>query len=177
MSRVGQNPILLSENIDVSKEGNIIKAKGPLGELKLEVIDSINVEIDNKSIKVTNSDNSQKGKANWGTTRALINNMVKGVSEGFTKNLEIVGVGYRGALNGRKLSLNLGLSHTVELTIPEGIDVKMDGNTKLSINGADKQKIGQFASVIRSKRPPEPFKGKGIRYSDEYVVRKEGKKK
>ena len=177
MSRVGQNPILLSENIDVSKEGNLIKAKGPLGELKLEVIDSINVEIDNKLIKVTNSDNSQKGQAIWGTTRALINNMVKGVSEGFTKNLEIVGVGYRGALNGRKLSLNLGLSHTVELTIPEGIDVKMDGNTKLSINGADKQKIGQFASVIRSKRPPEPFKGKGIRYSDEYVVRKEGKKK
>ena len=177
MSRVGQNPILLSENIDVSKEGNIIKAKGPLGELKLEVIDSINVEIDNKLIKVTNSDNSQKGQAIWGTTRALINNMVKGVSEGFTKNLEIVGVGYRGALNGRKLSLNLGLSHTVELTIPEGIDVKMDGNTKLSINGPDKQKIGQFASVIRSKRPPEPFKGKGIRYSDEYVVRKEGKKK
>ena len=177
MSRVGQNPILLSENIDVSKEGNLIKAKGPLGELKLEVIDSINVEIDNKLIKVTNSDNSQKGQAIWGTTRALINNMVKGVSEGFTKNLEIVGVGYRGALNGRKLSLNLGLSHTVELTIPEGIDVKMDGNTKLSINGPDKQKIGQFASVIRSKRPPEPFKGKGIRYSDEYVVRKEGKKK
>ncbi len=177
MSRVGQSPILLSENIDVSKEGNLIKAKGPLGELKLEVIDSINVEIDNKLIKITNSDNSQKGQAIWGTTRALINNMVKGVSEGFTKNLEIVGVGYRGALNGRKLSLNLGLSHTVELTIPEGIDVKMDGNTKLSINGADKQKIGQFASVIRSKRPPEPFKGKGIRYSDEYVVRKEGKKK
>ena len=119
MSRVGQNPILLSENIDVSKEGNLIKAKGPLGELKLEVIDSINVEIDNKLIKVTNSDNSQKGQAIWGTTRALINNMVKGVSEGFTKNLEIVGVGYRGALNGRKLSLNLGLSHTVELTIPD----------------------------------------------------------
>ena len=177
MSRVGQNPILFSENIDVSKEGNLFKAKGPLGELKLEVIDSINIEIDNKFIKVTNSDNSQKGQAIWGTTRALINNMIKGVSEGFTKNLEIVGVGYRGALNGRILSLNLGLSHTVELTIPEGIDVKMDGNTKLSINGPDKQKIGQFASVIRSKRPPEPFKGKGIRYSDEYVVRKEGKKK
>ena len=177
MSRVGQNPILFSENIDVSKEGNLIKAKGPLGELELKVIDSINLEIENKFIKVTNSDSSQKGQAIWGTTRALINNMIKGVSEGFTKNLEIVGVGYRGALNGRKLSLNLGLSHTVELTIPDGIDVKMDGNTKLSINGADKQKIGQFASVIRSKRPPEPFKGKGIRYSDEYVVRKEGKKK
>ncbi len=177
MSRVGQSPILFSENIDVSREGNLIKAKGPLGELELKVVESIKVEIENKSIKVTNSDESQKGQAVWGTTRALINNMVMGVSEGFTKNLEIIGVGYRGALNGRKLSLNLGLSHTVELNIPDGIDVKMEGNTKLSINGADKQKIGQFASVIRSKRPPEPFKGKGIRYSDEYVVRKEGKKK
>ena len=177
MSRVGQSPILFSENIDVSREGNLIKAKGPLGELELKVVESIKVEIENKSIKVTNSDESQKGQAIWGTTRALINNMVMGVSEGFTKNLEIIGVGYRGALNGRKLSLNLGLSHTVELNIPDGIDVKMEGNTKLSINGADKQKIGQFASVIRSKRPPEPFKGKGIRYSDEYVVRKEGKKK
>ena len=177
MSRVGQSPILFSENIDVSREGNLIKAKGPLGELELKVVESIKVEIENKSIKVTNSDESQKGQAVWGTTRALINNMVMGVSEGFTKNLEIIGVGYRGALNGRRLSLNLGLSHTVELNIPDGIDVKMEGNTKLSINGADKQKIGQFASVIRSKRPPEPFKGKGIRYSDEYVVRKEGKKK
>ena len=128
-------------------------------------------------IKVSNNDDSQKGQAVWGTTRALINNMVKGVSQGFSKNLEIVGVGYRGTLNGRKLSLNLGLSHSVELDIPEGIDVKMDGNTKLSIKGADKQKIGEFASFIRSKRPHEPFKGKGIRYSDEYVVRKEGKKK
>ena len=177
MSRVGQSPILFSENIDVSREGNLIKAKGPLGELELKVVESIKVEIENNSIKVTNSDESQKGQAIWGTTRALINNMVMGVTEGFTKNLEIIGVGYRGALNGRKLSLNLGLSHTVELNIPDGIDVKMEGNTKLSINGADKQKIGQFASVIRSKRPPEPFKGKGIRYSDEYVVRKEGKKK
>ena len=177
MSRVGQSPIDVSENVDVSKVGSLIKAKGPLGELEFRVADSVDVEISNKVIKVSNNDDSQKGQAVWGTTRALINNMVKGVSEGFSKNLEIVGVGYRGTLNGRKLSLNLGLSHSVELDIPEGIDVKMDGNTKLSIKGADKQKIGEFASFIRSKRPPEPFKGKGIRYSDEYVVRKEGKKK
>ena len=177
MSRVGQSPIDVSENVDVSKVGSLIKAKGPLGELEFRFADSVDVEIANKVIKVSNNDDSQKGQAVWGTTRALINNMVKGVSEGFSKNLEIVGVGYRGTLNGRKLSLNLGLSHSVELDIPEGIDVKMDGNTKLSIKGADKQKIGEFASFIRSKRPPEPFKGKGIRYSDEYVVRKEGKKK
>ena len=177
MSRVGQSPIDVSENVDVSKVGSLIKAKGPLGELEFRVADSVDIEISNKVIKVSNNDDSQKGQAVWGTTRALINNMVKGVSEGFSKNLEIVGVGYRGTLNGRKLSLNLGLSHSVELDIPEGIDVKMDGNTKLSIKGPDKQKIGEFASFIRSKRPPEPFKGKGIRYSDEYVVRKEGKKK
>ncbi len=177
MSRVGQSPIDVSENVDVSKVGNLIKAKGPLGELEFRVADSVDVEISNKVIKVSNNDNTQKGQAVWGTTRALISNMVKGVSEGFSKNLEIVGVGYRGTLNGRKLSLNLGLSHSVELDIPEGVDIKMDGNTKLSIKGPDKQKIGEFASFIRSKRPPEPFKGKGIRYSDEYVVRKEGKKK
>ena len=177
MSRVGQSPIDVSENVDVSKVGSLIKAKGPLGELEFRFADSVDVEISDKLIKVSNNDDTQKGKAVWGTTRALISNMVKGVSEGFSKNLEIVGVGYRGTLNGRKLSLNLGLSHSVELDIPDGVDVKMDGNTKLSIKGADKQKIGEFASFIRSKRPPEPFKGKGIRYSDEYVVRKEGKKK
>ena len=177
MSRVGQSPIDVSENVDVSKVGSLIKAKGPLGELEFRFADSVDVEISNKVIKVSNNDDSQKGQAVWGTTRALINNMVKGVSEGFSKNLEIVGVGYRGTLNGRKLSLNLGLSHSVELDIPEGIDVKMDGNTKLSIKGADKQKIGEFASFIRSKRPPEPFKGKGIKYSNEFIFRKEGKKK
>ena len=103
--------------------------------------------------------------------------MVIGVTDGFTKNLEIVGVGYRAAVSGRKLTLNLGLSHPVEMDIPEGIDIKMEGNTKMSVSGANKQMIGEFCSVIRSKRPPEPFKGKGIRYSNEYIIRKEGKKK
>ena len=177
MSRVGQSPVILSEHVQVTKEKNIIKAKGPKGELELTVKDSVDVIIEDKKINISNKDNSQKSVAIWGTTRALINNMVIGVTEGFTKNLEIVGVGYRGSLNGRKLSLNLGLSHSVEMDIPDGIEVKMDGNTKLAITGPDKQMIGQFASVIRSKRPPEPFKGKGIRYADEYIVRKEGKKK
>jgi large subunit ribosomal protein L6 len=113
----------------------------------------------------------------WGTTRALINSAVQGVSVGFVKEMEIVGVGYRGALQGNKLTLSLGLSHPVEIEVPEGLSIKMDGNTKFSISGADKQKLGQFAAVVRSKRPPEPFKGKGIRYSDEYILRKEGKKK
>ena len=177
MSRIGQNPIKFSDKVTVTKEGDILKTKGPKGELELKLVKSVTVNVEENVITVSNNDESKKSKANWGTTRALINNMIIGVTEGFKKDLEIVGVGYRGALNGKKLSLNLGLSHVVELDIPTGIDIKMDGNTKLSLFGSDKQKIGQFASVIRSKRPPEPFKGKGIRYSDEYVIRKEGKKK
>ena len=107
----------------------------------------------------------------------MINSAVKGVTEGFSKDMEIVGVGYRGNLQGQKLSLSLGLSHPVEIDIPEGLSVKMDGNTKFTITGADKQKLGEFAALVRSKRPPEPFKGKGIRYANEFILRKEGKKK
>ena len=177
MSRIGQSPISLSDEVEVSLDEKNLKVKGPKGELFLEISKKINVDIDNKAIKIVNNDNSKQGKAVWGTTRSLINNMVVGVTKGFSKNMEIVGVGYRGSLNGKVLTLNLGLSHTVEMNIPEGIEIKMDGNTKFSISGVDKQKIGQFASVVRSKRPPEPFKGKGVRYADEYVVRKEGKKK
>jgi|TARA_B100001540_G_scaffold33999_1_gene29975 large subunit ribosomal protein L6 len=177
MSRIGQSPISLSDEVEVSLDEKNLKVKGPKGELFLEISKKINVDIENKVIKVVNNDNSKQGKAVWGTTRSLINNMVVGVTKGFSKNMEIVGVGYRGSLNGKVLTLNLGLSHTVEMNIPEGIEIKMDGNTKFSISGVDKQKIGQFASVVRSKRPPEPFKGKGVRYADEYVVRKEGKKK
>ncbi len=177
MSRIGQSPISFSDEVEVSLDEKNLKVKGPKGELFLEISKKINVDIDNKVIKIVNNDNSKQGKAVWGTTRSLVNNMVVGVTKGFSKHMEIVGVGYRGSLNGKVLTLNLGLSHTVEMNIPEGIEIKMDGNTKFSISGVDKQKIGQFASVVRSKRPPEPFKGKGVRYADEYVVRKEGKKK
>ena len=138
---------------------------------------NVNVIIKDKTISVEPKNNDAKSKAIWGTTRALINNAVSGVSQGFTKDMEIVGVGYRGALQGKILSLSLGLSHPVEIEVPEGILVKMDGNTKFTISGADKQEIGEFAAMIRSKRPPEPFKGKGIRYADEFILRKEGKKK
>lgn len=177
MSRVGQSPIKINDNVDVSLNEKKLKIKGPKGSLEMIVNSDINIKIENKILSVKNNNNSQRGIANWGTTRALINNMVIGVTDGFTKNLEIVGVGYRAAVNGRKLTLNLGLSHPVEMDIPEGIDIKMEGNTKMSVSGANKQMIGEFCSVIRSKRPPEPFKGKGIRYSNEYIIRKEGKKK
>ena len=177
MSRIGQSPVNIKENVEAIVENKLLKIKGPKGFLEMEVSNSVDLKINDDNILIENKDNTLKGKANWGTTRALINNMVIGVTTGFTKNLEIVGVGYRGAVSGKKLTLNLGLSHSVEIEIPDDIEVKMDGNTKLSLTSANKQKLGQFCSVIRSKRPPEPFKGKGIRYSDEYVIRKEGKKK
>jgi large subunit ribosomal protein L6 len=177
MSRVGQAVIEVPEGVEINQNGNVISAKGINGELSTIVNKAVVVEINAKKIIVVPNDKSSKGRALWGTTRALINNVVKGVSIGFVKNMEIVGVGYRGVLQGNKLSLSLGLSHPVEMEIPEGLSIKMDGNTKFTISGADKQKLGQFAAVVRSKRPPEPFKGKGIRYSDEFILRKEGKKK
>ena len=177
MSRVGQAIIEVPEGVEIKQTGNLILAKGKNGELSAMINKAVVVEINNREIIVVPNDKSSKGRALWGTTRALINNVVKGVSVGFVKNMEIVGVGYRGALQGNKLSLSLGLSHPVEMEIPEGMTIKMDGNTKFTISGADKQKLGQFAAVVRSKRPPEPFKGKGIRYSDEFILRKEGKKK
>jgi len=177
MSRIGQAVIEVPEGVEINQNGNVISAKGINGELSTIVNKAVVVEINAKKIIVVPNDKSSKGRALWGTTRALINNVVKGVSVGFIKNMEIVGVGYRGVLQGNKLSLSLGLSHPVEMEIPEGLSIKMDGNTKFTISGADKQKLGQFAAVVRSKRPPEPFKGKGIRYSDEFILRKEGKKK
>ena len=177
MSRIGQSPVSIKENVEAILENKSLKIRGPKGFLEMEVSNSVDLKIKDDNIFIENKDNTLKGKANWGTTRALINNMVIGVTTGFTKNLEIVGVGYRGAVSGKKLTLNLGLSHAVEIEIPDDIEVKMDGNTKLAISSVNKQKLGQFCSVIRSKRPPEPFKGKGIRYADEYIIRKEGKKK
>ena len=177
MSRIGQAVIEVPEGVEINQNGNVISAKGINGELSTIVNKAVVVEINAKKIIVVPNDKSSKGRALWGTTRALINNVVKGVSVGFVKNMEIVGVGYRGVLQDNKLSLSLGLSHPVEMEIPEGLSIKMDGNTKFTISGADKQKLGQFAAVVRSKRPPEPFKGKGIRYSDEFILRKEGKKK
>ena len=177
MSRIGQAIIKIPDGIEVKHEGNNFWAKGPKGELTAPVSETVNVTIKDKIISVQPKSKDSRSKAIWGTTRALINNSVSGVSDGFTKEMEIVGVGYRGALQGKKLSFSLGLSHPVEIEVPEGILVKMDGNTKFTISGADKQKLGEFAAMIRSKRPPEPFKGKGIRYSNEFILRKEGKKK
>ena len=177
MSRIGQAIIKIPDGIEVKHEGNNFWAKGSKGELSAPVSDAVNITIKDNTISIVPKNNNSRNKAIWGTTRALINNAVSGVSVGFSKDMEIVGVGYRGVLQGKTLSLSLGLSHPVEIEIPEGILVKMDGNTKFTISSADKQKLGEFAAMVRSKRPPEPFKGKGIRYANEFILRKEGKKK
>ena len=177
MSRVGQAIINIPDGVEVKKVDNKFLVKGSKGELSAPLDEIVDVTINEKVIKVELKDKKAKNKALWGTVRALINNAVKGVSVGFEKEMEIVGVGYRGALQGKKLILNLGLSHPVEIEIPDYITIKMDGNTKFIISSPDKQKLGEFAAMVRSKRPPEPFKGKGIRYSNEYILRKEGKKK
>ena len=177
MSRVAKNPITIPDNVDLNISENVVIVKGSKGELDFVLPDTISLDVADKVITIKYDEENLQSVALAGTSRSLINNMVIGVTKGFTKDLEIVGVGYRGAVSGKKLTLNLGLSHVVEIEIPDDIEVKMDGNTKLSISSANKQKLGEFCSVLRSKRPPEPFKGKGIRYVDEYIIRKEGKKK
>ena len=177
MSRIGQAVINIPNGVEVKKMDNKFLVKGSKGELSAPISEIVDVTINEKEIKIELNDKNAKNKALWGTTRALINNAVRGVSEGFEKEMEIVGVGYRGALQGKKLTLNLGLSHPVEIEVPDYITIKMDGNTKFVISSPDKQKLGEFAAMVRSKRPPEPFKGKGVRYSNEFILRKEGKKK
>ena len=177
MSRVGNAPITLPDGVDLSANGAVLTAKGSKGELSMTVPSNVDVRIEDKVVTVKPGKKDTSGKAIWGTVRANINNMVAGVARGFTRNLEINGVGYRAAMQGNKLQLNLGFSHPVEMEIPAGLSVKVDNNTKIEITGADKQLLGQFASEIRAKRPPEPFKGKGVKYAEEHIVRKEGKKK
>ena len=177
MSRVGNAPIKLPDGVDVSANGAVLTAKGSKGELSMTLPSAVDVSIQDKIVTVKPGKKDVAGKSIWGTVRANINNMVTGVSTGFTRNLEINGVGYRAAMQGNKLQLNLGFSHPVEMEIPAGLAVKVENNTKIEITGKDKQLLGQFASEIRAKRPPEPFKGKGVKYAEEHIVRKEGKKK
>jgi large subunit ribosomal protein L6 len=177
MSRVGNAPIKLPDGVNVTSEGARLVAKGSKGELAMAVPSNVDVSVNDGVVTVTPRDKNLQGRSIWGTVRANINNMVVGVSTGFTRNLEINGVGYRAAMQGNKLQLNLGYSHPVEMEIPAGLTVKVENNTKIEITGADKQLLGQFASEVRAKRPPEPFKGKGVKYAEEHIVRKEGKKK
>jgi large subunit ribosomal protein L6 len=177
MSRVGKNPIHIPSGTQVHVNNNRVTAKGKLGEQSLVLSSQVQVTHEGATLTVAPIDQSKMARTHWGTYRSLIQNLVQGVSEGFSIHLEINGVGYRAALQGNDLVLQLGFSHEVKFPIPEGITIKCDKQTSLSVHGSDKQAVGQVASKIRALRPPEPYKGKGIKYVGEYIVRKEGKKK
>ena len=177
MSRVGSNAITIPADVTLSHEGGSVIVKGKNGELSAPLHSDVSLSIEDNVATLKPVRETRQSKALWGTMRATINNMVVGVSTGFTRNLQINGVGYRAAMQGNKLVLNLGFSHPVEMEIPAGLKVVVENNTTVVISGADKQLLGQFASEVRAKRPPEPFKGKGVKYAEEHIVRKEGKKK
>jgi len=175
MSRIGKLPIVIPAGVDVSIDGNTITVKGPKGELSRTVHANMQVEKDGNTITVTRPNDNKLNRSLHGLTRTLIANMVYGVNEGFKKELEINGIGYRAAKQGNQLVMNIGYSHQVFMDEPEGITVEVPAPNKIIVLGADKQKVGQFAAEIREKRPPEPYKGKGIKYADEVIRRKEGK--
>lgn len=177
MSRVGKNPVTVPNGVEVTLAAKALSAKGKLGVLEMPLSDAVKVSQENGQIIVTPSDDTKHSRAMWGTTRALINNLVTGVSEGFTVHLDIIGVGYRAAVQGSNLQLQLGFSHDVVYPIPEGLTIKCETPTTIAISGANRQKVGQVAAELRAYRPPEPYKGKGVKYRTETVLRKEGKKK
>jgi large subunit ribosomal protein L6 len=175
MSRIGNRPIDVPSGVELKLEGSSLQVKGPKGELRQTLPDEIDVEIADDQVRFKRPNDKTKTRALHGLTRALVGNMVTGVTTGFTRELEIQGVGYRADASGNTLNLLLGLSHPVAMPVPEGLSVSVEGNTRIKIEGIDKQQVGQFAADVRKLRPPEPYKGKGIRYSDEYVRRKVGK--
>lgn len=177
MSRVGQSPVQLPDGVTVSIAGATVSAKGKLGELSADFTDDVTIAEVDGAVVVTPVDDSQKARAMWGTARSRISNLVQGVSEGFVKKLEINGTGYRAQVQGNNLVLQLGFSHDVQYAIPQDIKITCPDQTHIEISGADKQKVGQIAAEIRGYRPPEPYKGKGVKYEGEYILRKEGKKK
>jgi large subunit ribosomal protein L6 len=177
MSRIGRHPVAVPAGVQASVKGQDVTVKGKLGQLELHVNDEIKVSMADGQISVEPKSQSRIANTMWATSRTLINNMVVGVDRGFTENLEISGVGYRAAVQGKELVLTLGYSHEIRYAIPDGIAIKTERPTAISISGHDKQKVGQVAAEIRSYRKPEPFKGKGIKYASETILRKEGKKK
>lgn len=176
MSRIGKLPVAIPAGVDVKlEEGNAITVKGPKGTLSRKLVEDLTIVVENNEIVVTRPSDLKRYKALHGLTRTLIFNMVEGVTNGYSKELEINGVGYRAAKAGNKLNLTLGYSHPVEMIDPEGVTSVVEGNNKIIVSGIDKEKVGQFAAEIRAKRPPEPYKGKGIKYSTETIRRKVGK--
>ncbi|MCI5947407.1 MAG: 50S ribosomal protein L6 [Oscillospiraceae bacterium] len=175
MSRIGRMPIAVPAGVDVKIDGSTVTVKGPKGTLTRTVNSNMNVALDNGVITVSRPDDSKENRSLHGLTRTLVANMVHGVSEGFSKELEINGIGYRAAKQGKDLVMNIGYSHQVTVSEVDGITIDVPAPNKIVISGPDKQKVGQFASEVRGKRPPEPYKGKGIKYVDEVIRRKEGK--
>lgn len=177
MSRIGKKPIAVPSGVTVNLDGQNVTVKGPKGELALKLVDEVGIENGEEGLVVTPRDESQRARSMWGMQRTLVQNFVTGVSEGFVKKLEINGVGYRAQMQGKDLQLALGFSHDVVYKVPEGISISTPKPTEIEVSGINKQVVGQVAAEIRAYRPPEPYKGKGVKYEDEYIFRKEGKKK
>ncbi|HVR92141.1 MAG TPA: 50S ribosomal protein L6 [Novosphingobium sp.] len=177
MSRIGKRPVAIPSGVSADIADRILSVKGPKGTLTLSMRDEISYIVDGDTISVKPANDSKQARAFWGMQRTLVENLVTGVTDGYTKVLEITGVGYRANAQGKNLKLQLGYSHDVDYAIPEGIEIKTPDNTTVEITGIDKQKVGQVAAEIRRWRKPEPYKGKGIKYRGEYIFRKEGKKK
>jgi large subunit ribosomal protein L6 len=177
MSRIGKNPVTIPAGVQVELSGQVLNVSGGKGKLSLPVSSDVTATIADGAVTIAPKDESKQARAMWGTTRALVSNMVTGVSTGFTRTLEINGVGYRAAVQGKVLNLQLGYSHDIPYPIPDNIQIACERPTLIAVSGADRQRVGQVAAEIRSYRPPEPYKGKGIKYAEEKVRRKEGKKK
>ncbi|MCJ1959398.1 50S ribosomal protein L6 [Novosphingobium mangrovi (ex Hu et al. 2023)] len=177
MSRIGKRAVAIPAGVTAKLEGNVLTVKGPKGTLEMGVSDQVTYTVEEGSVGVSPINQSKVARSHWGMQRTLVANLVGGVTEGYSKVLELKGVGYRAQVQGKKLKLQLGYSHDVDIDIPEGIEIKAPDNTTVEISGIDKQKVGQIAAEIRRWRKPEPYKGKGIKYRGEYIFRKEGKKK
>jgi large subunit ribosomal protein L6 len=177
MSRIGKKAVTVPSGVTANLNGGTLQVKGPKGTLQLVIDDNVTVAVDKGAVKIDPKNETKRARAMWGTSRALINNMMTGVTKGFEKKLEITGVGYRAAVAGKQLQLQLGYSHDVNYPIPEGITIATPKPTEIVVTGIDQRKVGQVAAEIREYRPPEPYKGKGVKYVDEYIFRKEGKKK
>ena len=177
MSRIGKRPIAITSGVSVTLEGQTVTVKGPKGQLSWTVVDEIEIKQEGSDLLLTPRDDSKRARSMWGLSRSLVANMVHGVAQGYEETLELVGVGYRAAMKGQALSLQLGFSHDVDIPPPAGISFAVPKQTEIRISGIDKQLVGEVAARIRRIRPPEPYKGKGVRYAGEQVRRKEGKKK
>ena len=177
MSRIGKEPVKIPGGVDITIEGLLVTARGKLGEESFRLTDDVVVSQQDGALTVSPANEGKRARTMWGTTRSQLQNIVTGVSEGFTYNLEIQGVGYRAAVQGKTLNLQLGYSHDIDYPIPDGVSVSVERNVAIEVKGTNKAVIGQFCSEVRAFRPPEPYKGKGVRYRGEYVMRKEGKKK